>query len=228
MRRACVTIFRTFIAFSTVTKSCITNVNVKMVLSFIECLVSNACSYCMVANYVFSLKVNFVLCDLPFEVLEHPKVKYFVKTLKINRPLAITSHNVITIPILMQISQSCEVLDSGEKLRTAFLLFFFSFMRLSNLSPHTLATFDATRHLSGQDTIVTKKYAKVMINWSKTIQTRDRIQCVTLPKIHNKVIYPYRALNTYPISCYTFLLQIPSKQGLNPLTDCRVRKVLTY
>ena len=50
---------------------------------------------------------------LPSEVLEHPKVKYFLKALKINRPLSITSHNVITIPILMQISQSCEAFCLG-------------------------------------------------------------------------------------------------------------------
>ena len=86
----------------------------------------------MMANYVSALKANFVLYDLPFEVLDHPKVKYFVKALKINRPLAITSHNVITILILIQISEPC-----GFRLlyRTDILLGFFAFMRLSNLAP---------------------------------------------------------------------------------------------
>ena len=114
--------FRIFIAFCIVTKSCLVNVNVKMVLSFLECLVSNACSYCMVANYILALKANFVLYDLPFELLDHPKVKYFVKALRINRPLSVASHNVITIPILIQISQSREALESGEVYRTAILL----------------------------------------------------------------------------------------------------------
>ena len=99
-KKAYTTMFRTFIAFCIVTKSCFVNVNVKIVY-FLECLVSNSCSCCMVANYVLALKTNFVLYDLPFEVLAHPKVKYFVKPLKINRPLAITSHNVIIIPILI-------------------------------------------------------------------------------------------------------------------------------
>ena len=77
--KAYVTMFITFITFCIITKSCITNV-----------------------------KVNFILYGLPFEVLDHPKVKYFVKALKINMPLAINSYNVISIPILMQTSQSCE------------------------------------------------------------------------------------------------------------------------
>ena len=71
------------VAFCIVTKSCIVNVNVKMVLSFLECLVSNSCSCCMLANYVLALKAHFVLYDLPFEVLDHPKVKYFVKSIRI-------------------------------------------------------------------------------------------------------------------------------------------------
>ena len=124
-RKAYITMLRTFIAFCIVTKSCIVSVNVKMVLSFLECLVSNSCSCCMIANYVSALKANFVHYDLPFGVLDHPKVKYFVKSLKINRPLSITSHNVITIPILIQISESCEALDSGLVYGTAILLGFF-------------------------------------------------------------------------------------------------------
>ena len=79
----------------------------------------------MIANYVSAPKAIFVLYDLPFEVLDHPKVKYFVKSLNSNRPLSITSHNVFTIPILIQISESSEALDSGLVYRTAILLRFF-------------------------------------------------------------------------------------------------------
>ena len=220
--------FRTFIAFCIVTKSCIANVNVKMVLSFLECLVSNACSYCMIANYVSALKANFVLYDLPFDLLDHPKVKYFVKALRINRPLSITSHNVITIPALIQISQSCEALESGFVYRTAILLGFFAFMRLSNLAPHAIGSFDATRHLTGEDIVFTSKHAKVIIKWSKTMQSRDKIQCITVPKLQNRVICPYRALKylfkNYPMSPQASLFQIPTKLGLSPLTDSKVRK----
>ena len=186
----------------------------------------------MIANYVSALKAHFVLYDLPFELLDLPKVKYFVKSIRINRPLSITSHNVITIPILIQISQSCEALDSGGVYRIAILLEFFAFMRLSNLAPHALGLFDETRHLTGEDVMFRKDYAKVIIKWSKTIQTRDRIQCVTLPKLRNKIICPHRALRalfrSYPMSAHTSLLHISSKQGLNPLTDSRVRKAFKH
>ena len=68
--------FRSFYIY---TKACITNTNVKVVLSFHEYLVINSCPYCMVAIYVSAIKANFVLYDLPFHALDRPKVKYFVK-----------------------------------------------------------------------------------------------------------------------------------------------------
>ena len=222
--------FKTFVAFCIYTNACIVNTNAKLVLSFLECLVGNSCSYCMVANHVSAIKANFVLYDLPFHVFDHPKVKYFLKALKINRPLNVKSHNVITIPWLIEISKACEAFTSGVVYRAAFLLGFFGFLRLSNLAPHVIAGFDFTRHLTGQDVFVTNQHAKVLIKWSKTIQTRDKVQCMTLPKLKNKLICPYRALKAlfklYPMSSSLSLLQLPTRQGLNPITDSKVRKVM--
>ena len=41
--RAYDAMFRTFIAFCIVTKSALSNINVKVILSFLECLVKNSC-----------------------------------------------------------------------------------------------------------------------------------------------------------------------------------------
>ena len=92
------------------------------------------------------------------------------------------------------------------------------------------ADFDPTRHLTGHDIFFTKVHAKVLIKRSKTIQTRNKVQCASLPKLKNKLICPYRALKAvyklYPMSSDLSLLQLPTHQGLNPLTDSRVRKTL--
>ena len=178
----------------------------------------------MVANYVSAIKANFVLYDLPFCVLDHPQIKYFLKALKINRPLKVKSNNIITIAWLIEISKACEGFTS------AILLGFFAFLRLSNLAPHALAGFDSTRHLTGHDVFFTKNYAKVLIKWSKTIQTRDKVQCLTLSKLKNRIICVYRALKKifklYPMSSDSSLLQLPSQYGFQPLTDPHVRKFL--
>ena len=104
--RAYQSMFRTFVAFCLFTESPLSEV--KVILSFLECLVSNACSASVIANYVSAIKASCIVYDLPFEVLDHPKVKYFLKVPRINRPVSITSHNVITIPHLMDISLACD------------------------------------------------------------------------------------------------------------------------
>ena len=161
------------------TKSPLSDLNVKVIRSFLECLVTNACSVSMVANYVLAIKASCIVYDLSFEVLDHPKVKYFLKALKINRPVTITSHNVITISHLVDISLACDLLTFPQVFRATFLLGFFAFFRLSNLAPHARGDFDLTRHLTGDNVFFTTKYLKVLIKWSKTMQTRDKVQCVT-------------------------------------------------
>ena len=128
--RSAYAMFRTFVAFCIYTKGCIVNTNVKMVLSFLECLVGNSCSYCMVANHVSAIKANFVLYDLPLHVFDHPKVKYFLKALKINRPLNVKPHNVITIPWLIEISKACGAFTSGVVYRAVFLPGFFRIFKI--------------------------------------------------------------------------------------------------
>ena len=199
-------------------------------LSSLECVVSNAVSPCMLANYVSAIKASFILHDLPFQVLDHPKVKYFIKAVKINRLPAIKSQNVISISMLVDLSLACDSLPSGKVYRAALLLGFFAFLRLANLAPHSVAAFDHTRHFTGQDVFFTKKYLKLFIKWSKTMQSRDKVLCITVRKLENKVICPFMAVKKlctlYPFTSTTSLLQVPSHQGLIPLTDSRMCKTL--
>ena len=228
--RAYDAMFRTFVAFCIVTKCVLVNINTKVILSFLECLVRSSCSASMVTNYVSAIRASLVMYDLPYHVVDHPKVKYFLKSLRINRPVVVTPHNIITISRLIDISLACDLVTFPQVFRAAFLLGFFAFLRLSNLVPHAVGEFDFTRHLTGDDIFFTRKYVKVMIKWSKTIQTRDRVQCLTLPRLAISNICPYTALKKlfrlYPMSGTSSLLQIQNSLGSQPLTDSRVRKTL--
>ena len=53
--------FRTFVAFYIHIKCLLAEVDIKVVLSFLECLVINGCSASMVENYVSAIKAHFVL-----------------------------------------------------------------------------------------------------------------------------------------------------------------------
>ena len=116
------TMFRTFVAFCVYTKC----LDIKIVLSFLECLVIIDCSTSMTENYVSAIKAHFVLYDLYFAVFEHPKLKYFLKALRINRPVSVKPHNIISVDRLAQISAACENFTSGLVYRAVFFSSFFS------------------------------------------------------------------------------------------------------
>ena len=71
------------------------SLNVEVLLTFLECLVGNQCSASVMANYISAIKANVILYGLPFEILDHPKIKHFFISERINRPLVVKSHNVI-------------------------------------------------------------------------------------------------------------------------------------
>ena len=81
--------FKVFVAFCIVSGVILPDVNVIIVMSFLECPVQNHCSCVMSENYMSAIKASFVLYDLPFVGFEHPKIKYFIKSIKINRPLTL-------------------------------------------------------------------------------------------------------------------------------------------
>ena len=218
--------FRVFVAFCVFMKVALSDVSIKVIVSFLECLVANECSASMVANYMSAIKANFIVFDLNFYVCDHPKVKYFIKSIKINRPLAVVHHNIIDISMLKRTTCAASTLPPGPVLKAIILTGFFAFLRLR---PHSAAAFDSSRHLTGADFFFTKKFVKVVIKWSKTMQTRDAFQIITLPGLTDQDICPRSALNNlkklYPMSQHTSMFLYNSPKGWTPFIDSKVRKL---
>ena len=220
-RQAYKRMFEVFPAFCIHMGVPIQSVNVKILLLFLECLVSNNIAYSMLCNYVSAIKASFVLYDLPHVLLDHPKLKLFLKSIRINRPLTLVSHNIIDLDMLEKISLACETLKCPKVFRAIFLTGFFGFLRLSNLAPHSLTTFDHSHHLTGQDLFFSKEFVTILVKWTKTMQNRDAVQVVCLPRLTNPVICPYKALQAltkmYPMSAVTSLFQIHGNTSWQPL-----------
>ena len=106
-RQAYFRMFKIFLAFLYLYDVSVARVDVKVILSFMGCLICNNCSAAMISNYVSAIKVCFVFYDLSFQILDHPKIKYFQKSIIINRPLTLTSHNIIDLASLENISTAC-------------------------------------------------------------------------------------------------------------------------
>ena len=111
--------FRAFMAFCIIMNVQLVKISVK-VLSFLECLASNQCSATMVANYVSAIKANLTLYHLNFSICDHPNVKYFIRSLRINRPLSVVYHNIIDIPMLKRISRLALTFKQGRIYKAIF------------------------------------------------------------------------------------------------------------
>ena len=51
-------------------------------LAYFEYLAKNKVSVNMLANHTSALKASFALANLNYALVEHPKIKYFLKSLK--------------------------------------------------------------------------------------------------------------------------------------------------
>ena len=136
------------------------NLDVSHILAFMECLNANQVSVNMIGNYLAAIKAKLVVLGLNASPLDHRKVKYYVRALKLNRPISVTVHNIISLDILLQIVQQCDYISMGKVFKAVFLVAFFWLFRLSNLAPHSFSTFNFTRHLAGGDIIFQKRWLK--------------------------------------------------------------------
>ena len=62
----------------------------------------------MFSNYISAAKSSFIILDLNLSLLEHPNVRYFVRSLKINRPLKATKRPVMDLQLLARLVQCCD------------------------------------------------------------------------------------------------------------------------
>ena len=124
-------LFRSFVAFCLFTKVNLSKVSVSVVLSYLEFLVENEVSVKMVMNHVSAIRGMSILYDLPHEAWRQPKVGYFIKALKLHRPMVLTKRNIIDIKTLKRMVASCHRFPHADVFKAVFLTAFFGFFRLS-------------------------------------------------------------------------------------------------
>ena len=135
-RRCYELLFRNFMVFCKITKLNVQAIDVHDIIAYLEYLVENGVSYNMVAKNISALKANFIMYDLNFHLLEHPCVRLFTKSLKINHPLSLVKRNIISLSVLHKLIVACDDLASPFTFRAIFLVAFFGFLRISNIAPH--------------------------------------------------------------------------------------------
>ena len=219
--------FRLFIGFCIFIQVSIENLHAGALLAFMEFLAMNGWSYSSIANHVSAIKALLGLHDFPVHVFDKPKVRLFLRSVQINRPLALSQKAIISSDMLLDIVLTCDRMYMGQVYKAVYLVAFFSFIRLSNFVPHRLSDFDPSRHLAVGDVIFDPPGVKLIIKWSKYIQTRDRVVCVPLPSLGLSPLCPVTALKTLlkivPAGKNGPLFQIKCNSKWQVLTDSKIR-----
>ena len=78
------------------------SIDVNGLLAFLECLTYNQTSVNMLANYLAAIRTNFNLLGLNSSILDDKRLNYYIKSMKLNRPVCLSTKNVISLEILQK------------------------------------------------------------------------------------------------------------------------------
>ena len=182
------------------------------------------------ANYLSAIKTKFLILGLDVACFSDFRLKYYQKAVQMHAPLNAKLKRIIDIPVLKAIACQCDFTYMGQVFKALYLLSFFSFLRLSNLVPHTVAQFSPLKHLARGDVILRSDKLVLILKWSKTMQTNNQIKLITVPRIPNCSICPVVAiknlLDLTPKGANLPLFQCKVATEWVPLTDNKVRRHL--
>ena len=224
--RAYTRMFRTFIAYLEFHGLLLSQVNSILFLGYLEFLLQNDVSPPHLANHVSAIKTKFTLAGASTNFLQDPRIGYFLKSAQKNGAFRIIQHAIVDVPTLKKIVTASERTYMGHIFKAVYLTAFFSFMRLSNLCPHSLTTFDPLKHLTREDVIVNGRKMLLVLKWSKTLQLRNKVKFIHIPYLGNDIC-PMLAILTIlqatPSGKNLPLFQVKSGNVWIPLTDSKVR-----
>ena len=150
------------------------------ILAFLEFLVFNKVSHSQISNYLADIKANFSMFTLDTTSFFDQGIKYFTKAVARCAPLTVKLKAIIEPPLLIKIVQECEYLYMGYVFKAAILLAYFAFFRISNLVPHSIASYDTLKHLARADIFFAHPGAHILLKWSKTMQMKNSVRVIKI------------------------------------------------
>ena len=219
-----------FIAFQVAAGLFPYQVNIHLLLAFLEFLHHNGISSSHLQNHLTAIRALHILHGLDTSAFRDERLALFVKATRLQAPFnpSISAH--LDVTLLQRIIQQCDSMQFPVIFKPLYLVVFFSFLRLSNVLPHSVASFDHTRQLARGDVIFGDSGAVLLIKWSKTMQNRKDFTTVSLPDLAGSNLCPIMALRTmfatFKGTDNSPVFLIPRNKGLVPLTDSVARKHL--
>ena len=144
------------------------------VLAFIYFLLQSGMSASNPTNHLTAIRSMFIIYNFNTTPFRDNSIPHFVKAFKLNKPFQHTDYILFFV------------------FKALYLLAFYSFLRLSNILPHSVSPFDSTLYVGA--VIFAGQYAVVIIKWSKTMQDRSKVASISIPALVSASICPVSAL----------------------------------
>ena len=222
--------FTLFLAFLEIENLQLLQVNTVILLSFMEFCYSNGMTQSNISNHIAAIRAMFIIHGLNTDPFKDHRITLYTKSLKINAVFKPRTVTIISIHMLQEIVNMASLLQQPVVYKALYLFCFFSFMRLSNVLPHSALAFDITRHLSRGDLIFGDKFCTVIIKWSKTMQDRKETSTISIPALGDSPLCPIAALqkmfHDIPAPSNSPLFLCRHQQKLVTLADSAARKHL--
>ena len=222
--------FQNFLLFFTFASFNIQDFTVSHVLVFCEFLYKNNYSAAAMGNALAAIKSTLLTYGLDVTMFEDTRVAYYIKSIRLKQPFKASLPAIIDFKLLRQIVIECEKFAYPTLFKSVYLTAFYSFLRLSNLVPHSIGTFSALEQLAKGDVFFAPPGLHILVKWSKTLQSRNKVVILKLPSISDTVICPVfhikQLLKSVPGGQDAPLFQVLCYGRWVPLTDTRVRKHL--
>ena len=157
--------------------------------------------------------------------------RLFLKSVSCNAKYVTRFKATLTIDNLVNLVAACDRIKHGPVYKAAYLVAFYTFLRILNVLPSTARVVDTTRHILRSDLIFRRPGAHLIINWGKAMESASRHHIVQIPALPSSPICPAAALKSLlsyaPASLNSPLFIIPSPSGscilMSPMLSATLR-----
>jgi integrase len=146
-----------------------------------------------VKNYISSIKSFFKAKGFHVTALESHQLSLALSSLSKNWSPPITIKPVLSPHQFIQLLVAASQLPLHIFYQNAFILGFLGLLRISNVAPVSLASFDPLRHLRRCDVTANGNSVIVHLRWTKTLQRYRQSSRVQLLAVPNSPVCPLRA-----------------------------------
>ena len=185
--------FTLFVAFSIYMRS-VSVLSVSNLLSFLELLTDCQISPRVVNNYVSAIRGYLQMYNVATDWMGNRLITNYLRAISIHTTVMCKPKGTFSMQDIFNISKLLEKWDFPWHYRASFLLSFYAFLRISNVVPVNLSSFDPGKQITWGDIVFLPGGAKITLKWAKNLQRYDQTHQVHIPIMNNPFLCPVHAL----------------------------------